>query len=227
MLKKYLLLFGLGLSLVACGGGEANKTAGGSEAGAGTAAAVEDPAAQAKKENYAMPAAEMVRSKCESMKPKSVKELSGGMKKFFYQLTADNRASLSLFGGNSINLSKKELLVIVDFIQYKDLSCGGQKVRYGVGARLFLHIKKTSKGLNVSDLATVAAGVQLNQATVTYSIETVGVTGRKVSAALPGTGDFNVEAYHKVIKAVDEVQKLTLDNEEGVVIDPQIIPIVN
>ena len=208
------------LALFACGDKNANSEASGSQGSDALS-----PAELAKVEEYALPAAELVRKKCESSKPKTMRELSGGMKKFFYQLTSDNKAGLTVFGANSAKISKKEMMTIVDFIQYKDVTCGGERLRYGVGARLFLHVKNTSKGINVSDMGSLAAGVQLNKASVTYSVETIGVTGTKVSAVLPGTGDFNVEAYGKVIRAVDEIQRLAADNVEGVVIDPQLIPI--
>jgi hypothetical protein len=159
--------------------------------------------------------------------PKSMRELSGGMKKVFYQFTSKNAANLSLFGMGNLNLGKKEVMVIVDFMQYKDQSCSGSPVRYGVGARLFLHIKKLQGGVQVTDLTKLAAGVELGKASITYSIEVIGLTGDKIRASLPATGDFDVEAYGKVISAVDKIQMLASDQEEGIVVDPQVIPTSN
>ena len=184
-----------------------------------------DAAVSAEGGNYVMPSEEVIKNKCAAAKPKTMKELSGGMKKLYYQLTKDNSASLNIFGAGNINLGKKELLVIVDFVQYKDTNCGGESLRYGVGARLFLHVKKLGKGIKTNDLPHLAAGVQLGQASITYSIETIGITGSKISDVMPGTGNFDVEAYAKVTKAVDDIQRLARDGQEGVVIDPQVIPV--
>lgn len=159
--------------------------------------------------------------------PRTMRELSGGMKKLFYQFNSKNSANLALFGVANVGLSKKEVMVIVDFVQYKDASCPGGSIRFGVGARLFLHIKQIQGGIKVTDLPKLAAGVELGKASVTYSVETIGITGDAIRAALPNTGDFNVEAYGKVMSAVDRIQMLARDGQEGVVIDPQIIPIAN
>lgn len=157
--------------------------------------------------------------------PTSMRELSSGMKKVFYQFTSNNAANLKLFGIANASLGKKEVMVIVDFMQYKDNNCKETKIRYGVGARLFLNIKKAQGGINVTDLAKLAAGVEYGKAAVTYSIEVIGLTGDKIRAALPSAGDFNVEAYAKVISAVDKIQMLASDKEDGVIINPQVIPL--
>lgn len=160
-------------------------------------------------------------------KPATMRDLSGGMKQIYYQFTSDNSASLSLFGMANLKLGKKEVVVIVDFLQYKDLTCSGTSVRYGVGARLFLTIKKAQGGIKVTDLPKLAAGVELGKASVTYSIEVIGLTGDKIRAALPSAGDFNVEAYGKVVSAIDKIRALASDGQAGVIIDPQIIPTSN
>lgn len=169
---------------------------------------------------------ESVESKCPP--PRTMRDLSGGLKKLFYQFNSDNSANLSLFGMASVKLGRKEVMMIVDFIQYKDSKCAGTgTVRFAVGARLFLHIKQAAGSLRVTDLPKLAAGVELGKASITYSIETVGLTGDAVRGVLPNTGDFNVEAYGKVVSAIDKIQMLAKDGQEGVVIDPQIVPVAN
>ena len=165
--------------------------------------------------------------KCQ--KPETVRDLSSGMQKIFYQMNADNSASLAVFGGMAgLKIGKKEAVVIVDFMQYKDMNCE-EKARYGVGVRLFLHIKKSFKGLDVNNLPQLAANAQLGKATVQYTIKTIGVTGPKINDLIPrsATNVFDVDGYASVINAVDKIQNLIKDNVEGVVIDPQLIPIVD
>ncbi len=210
---KNLFVGGLALLLFSC-----NQPAGGTAAG-GDATTTEggDPQVTEVK-NYQKPA----EPACPT--PATMRELSGGMKQIYYQFTSDNSASLSVFGMAGVKLGKKEVVVIVDFLQYKDLSCTGSSVRYGVGARLFLTIKKAQGGIKVTDLPKLAAGVELGKASVTYSIEVIGLTGDKIRAALPSAGDFNVEAYGKVVSAIDKIRSLAADGVAGVVVDPQIIP---
>ena len=159
--------------------------------------------------------------------PKTVRDLSSGMQKLFYQVNSDNVASLSLFGGAAgLKLGKKEIIVIVDFTQFKDINCE-EKARYGVGVRLFLKIKKSFKGLDLNNLPHLAANVQLGKASVEYRIQTLGITGDKINALIPrsATNNFDVDGYANVVNAVDEIQALIKDGVEGVVIDPQQMPL--
>lgn len=159
-------------------------------------------------------------------KPTTVRELSGGMQKIFYQINKDNAVNLSLFGGSGISLGKKEMVVIVDFMQHKDLKCEDKDTRYGVGVRLFLHIKKVSRKIDLNDLPNLAASVQLGKASVQYVFKTIGVTGNKINSLIPrsSTNTFDVEGYAGVVSAVDQIQKLIRDDIDGVIIDPQQIP---
>jgi hypothetical protein len=159
-------------------------------------------------------------------KPTTVRELSGGMQKIFYQINKDNEVNLALFGGSGIRLGKKEMIVIVDFMQHKDLKCEDKETRYGVGVRLFLHIKKASRKMDLNDLPNLAANVQLGKASVQYIIKTIGVTGDKINNLIPRstTNTFDVEGYAGVVNAVDRIQQLIRDDIDGVIIDPQQIP---
>ncbi|WCL80777.1 hypothetical protein PPO43_12430 [Saprospira sp. CCB-QB6] len=157
--------------------------------------------------------------------PKTVADLSSGLKKIFYQFNDKNQASLALFG-KSMQLGKKEVVVIVDYMQYKDMDCDEDKSRYGVGVRLFLHIEKANRKIDLNNLPQLAANVQLGRASVRYVFQTIGVTGPKINDLLPksNTNTFDVEGYANVIHAVDQVQSLIRDGIEGVNIAPQAIP---
>ena len=114
----------------------------------------------------------------------------------------------------------------MDFTQFKDINCE-EKARYGVGVRLFLKIKKSFKGLDLNNLPHLAANVQLGKASVEYRIQTLGITGDKINALIPrsATNNFDVDGYANVVNAVDEIQALIKDGVEGVVIDPQQMPL--
>lgn len=157
--------------------------------------------------------------------PKTVADLSSGLKKIFYQFNNKNQASLALFG-RDMQLGKKEVVVIVDYMQYKDMDCDEDQSRYGVGVRLFLHIEKANRKIDLNNLPQLAANVQLGRASVRYVFQTIGVTGPKINDLLPksNTNTFDVEGYANVIHAVDQVQSLIRDGIEGVNIAPQAIP---
>lgn len=157
--------------------------------------------------------------------PKTVADLDGGLKKIYYQFNKNNQGSLALFG-KEMQLGKKEVVVIVDYMQYKDMDCEEDQSRYGVGVRLFLHIEKASRKIDLNNLPQLAAHVQLGRASVRYIFQTIGVTGPKINDILPksNTNTFDVEGYASVIRAVDQVQSLIRDGIDGVKIAPQAIP---
>jgi hypothetical protein len=160
-------------------------------------------------------------------RPRTMAELSGGLQKYFYKFTDDSNVNLDVFGYGGGQLGKKELLLIVDWVQFKEQECSqGNRKRYGVGARLFLHITKKKRGVSLQ-LPTLAANVELDRAEVTYTISTIGITGDQVLDALPTGATFDVENYAKVINAVDRIITLARDNTDGVIIDPQLLPEVS
>lgn len=216
----YLLAAALLMSVVACNSDTASTENQEKKTGTDTTAVAETKAVEYKNN------AEVVQDAACQV-PKTMRDLTSGVKDFFYYVNSSNEGTLSLFGMASVTLGKKEQMVIIDFSQFKDLKCEEKPIRYGVGARLFLHIKKIKRGVNLAKLPDVAAEVQSGRAVVTYSIETVGITGEKILDILPDAGDFNVEAYNEVINAVNNIRRLTKDNEAGVVITPQIIPLTS
>lgn len=159
-------------------------------------------------------------------KPVRMTDLTGGLQKFFYKFTANSSVDLELFGYGGGKLGKKEVLLIVDFVQFKNVDCSGESVRFGVGARLFLNIKSFKSSININKLPMLAAAAEFDKATVTYNISTIGIVGDKVLDALPTGAEFNVESYAKVVSAVDQIIRLAKDNTTGVNIEPQVLPVV-
>lgn len=157
--------------------------------------------------------------------PKKMTDLTSGLQKLFYKYTAKSNYNLSLMGYGGGALSKKEVLLIVDFVQFKDVDCSGETIRFGVGARLFLKIKDNKSRIDITNLPKLAAAAEFGKAEVSYSISTLGIVGDKILDVLPTGSDFNVESYAKVVSAVDQIIRLAKDNSAGVQIDPQVIPV--
>lgn len=222
-MNRLQLLFGgilcAGL-FAACNNNESNGgTTGG---GTATVAGTEETVLPEVTKTYVLPKAD------DCARPASMGDLTSGIKKLFYMVTSNNDAGLKIFG-QGLSISKKEMLVVVDFVQYKDMNGCAEKVRYGVGARLRLHVKKANMGANFdfSNLKGLAAYCEIGKATVKYSIDVIGITGPKVLDALPRASDnnFDVDGYSQVMMAVDKIQNMAKDGIEGVTITPQIIPV--
>lgn len=156
--------------------------------------------------------------------PTSMNDLTGGLEKNFYKYSSSSNINLKILGWGGGELGKKELLIMTDFVQYKRVICSDGETRfYGVGARLFLHIKSRKRKVNLT-LSQLAANVELNRAEVTYKIKTIGIVGDKVLDVLPTGSKFDVDNYAKVVAAIDNIIKLAKDNTEGVIIEPQLLP---
>ncbi len=160
---------------------------------------------------------------CENI-PENMAELTGGIKKYFYKFSSKSSANLDAFGYGGGSLENKETLLIVDFVQHKDIFCtDGKKRTFGVGARLFLKISKKKRNISFG-LPKLAANVELGKAEVEYTISTIGLTGDKILDVLPTGNEFDVENYAKIVNSIDNIIKLAKDNTDGVNIEPQLLP---
>ena len=156
--------------------------------------------------------------------PENMGDLTGGIKKYFYKFSAKSSANLDAFGYGGGSLENKETLLIVDFVQHKDVFCtDGKKRTFGVGARLFLKISKKKRSVSFG-LPKLAANVELGKAEVEYTISTIGLTGDKILDALPTGNEFDVENYAKIVNSIDSIIRLAKDSTDGVNIDPQLLP---
>ena len=155
--------------------------------------------------------------------PKTISELTSGVEKFMYTCNSSSNLRLSTFGYSGAQLSKNETLVVVYFVQHKTIRGIKGIETYGVGAKLFLRIKKMKQRISMG-LPSLAASVQLGLAEVEFTFSTIGITGKKVREALPKGQEFNVENYRDVMTSIDKIIALSNDGENGVSIEPQYIP---
>lgn len=155
--------------------------------------------------------------------PQRMSDLNGGIKKYFRKFSRDDQHKVDALGWAGAKLAKKEVLIIYDYIQYTEVT--GHV--YGVGARLFIHIRKTKSRVDLSSLTNIAANVQLNRASVTFDISTIGIVGDEISKVLPRSNDFDVENYSAVMKSIDSIIRLAKDGQQGVQISPKLIDLPN
>jgi hypothetical protein len=130
--------------------------------------------------------------------PKKISDLDMGGLVQIYKFTSDMSAQATIlgFGGN---IGKKELVLVKDYTRYHDVTCNGQTKHYGIGLRLFIHVKSLKGGISAT-LANVAASVQLNRATADYSLKTLGfgLNADIVADGLSDQSDYNVDNFGKL-----------------------------
>ena len=158
--------------------------------------------------------------KCGTL-PTLMSDLTSGLRKKVVKFTSSSNSKLGLWGFGG-TLKSSEVLLIVDFVQFLTIECSDTARSFGVGARLYLHIKKKKKGVSF-ELAKLAANVELNRASVTYTVSTIGIVGDSIIEVLPTGSNFDVENYGKVVTAVDNIIRLAKDGQDGVIVTPQLL----
>ncbi|HAV5583224.1 TPA: hypothetical protein JI121_02415 [Acinetobacter baumannii] len=172
-----------------------------------------------------------LKEKCSSLPdaPKTLKDLTGGFKIFSSSVSESAAVSADIIGLGDVTGKKSAFVQILQYAQIGERYCktdyGTYPVNFGVGSQANLHIKKIDGSVNLSQIPTLAATVQLGKSEIKFSMTTLGLTGEKVNNALPkfngGIGDFDVDNYAKMIASIDEVRLLTYNKETIVV--PQLI----
>ena len=155
-------------------------------------------------------------------KLKKPSDFNSGWDIKYYELTSDDNETLSLWGISG-NLSNKQAYIIKDYYMYKNVDT----LRYGIGLRLYVYVKSSKKGADLSGLPKVAASVELAKSTASYRISGIGFNVPQDIAKQifsNDDADFNVTNFAIVTKKFDAVASVLVDSTKGLTIDPQRIP---
>lgn len=155
--------------------------------------------------------------------PTKIIELNSGSGFEYYKFSSDQSAEAKAFGFGG-TISKKELLIVRDYVRYKLVMCGTEEKKYGIGLRCFIHVKKLKGSLSAT-LANIAGSVQLDRGSAVFSLKSLGfgIGGDIIADGLSGQGDFNVENFAKVEVTFNNVLK-TLKDSSTVSINPVELP---
>jgi hypothetical protein len=101
---------------------------------------------------------------------------------------------------------------------------GGQfnvPVYIGIGLRVSADIRTYESGINISGLGTIGASAELKQLTGSLTVQTLGVNGKSISAALPIQSELNQTTAQNAIVAVGAIKALLY--EQGTVLAPRVV----
>ena len=99
-------------------------------------------------------------------------------------------------------------------------------VYIGVGLRLTASIIVKKGKVNLSSLASLAAAAEAGKLTGTLTVQTLGITGNIVSAALPLPSEINQTTIQNAILALGSI-KAIIHDEANTVISPRVVGIYN
>ncbi|WP_143884915.1 hypothetical protein [Chryseobacterium binzhouense] len=170
---------------------------------------------------------------CTYTEPTKLADLDGGFQFRQYFFTNENKAALNAFGIASSNVDSKRSYLVIDYLQYKDISCYKiPTIRYagGIRAELTIHDSKSIfKGAGVGSLAGLAMDVENKRKKIDISIKTIGITGLDSRVPLPENNNFDIATFAD-LKAVITFLK-TMKDKEGVdgeiKFAPQVIPVLD
>ena len=170
---------------------------------------------------------------CTYLEPKNLYDLDGGFQFRQYFFTNENKAALNAFGIASSSVDSKRSYLVIDYLQYKDVSCYKiPTIRYAVGIRAELTIhdsKKIFNGAGVGSLAGLAMDVENKKKKIDISIRTIGITGLDSRVPLPENNNFDIATFAD-LKAVVTFLKTMKDKENNdgeIKFSPQIIPVLD
>ncbi|MGV8095657.1 MAG: hypothetical protein AB2L24_27725 [Mangrovibacterium sp.] len=125
-------------------------------------------------------------------------------------------AGLTVPGFGGIKLGKSETNLNVYYVETKMVKTGTDTLVYGIGYSTHYLFKKLKRGIDVSNLASVAASAQLegNKTSVYYSLQTFGVK----SLGLVGyfkpqvNSNFNVDGFGVIQSSIDGIHHVLSDS---------------
>ncbi|WP_288244469.1 hypothetical protein [uncultured Chryseobacterium sp.] len=156
--------------------------------------------------------------------PTTIAQLNSGAGFEMYKFTSDAAAEATAMGFTG-SIGKKELLIIQDYRRYKIVNCDGIQKKIGIGLRCFIHVKQIKAKFGGS-LPNIAASAQLDMASATFSLKSLGfgMNGSLIADGLGSQGDYNVDNFGKLAVTFNNVLKALDDDNTKISINPVELP---
>lgn len=99
-------------------------------------------------------------------------------------------------------------------------------VYVGVGLRLTALVETRRGGINLSSLGAIAAAVDADRASGSLTVQTIGINGSQVAAALPLPSELNTESVQNAILSLGSIKGM-IYNRTATNITPRVVGIYN
>lgn len=147
--------------------------------------------------------------------PQSRDELSS-MRTVVKVYNGAHDAGLTVPGFGGVKLGKSETNLNVYYVETKMVKTGTDTAVYGIGYSTHYLFKKLKRGIDASNLASVAASAQLqsNKTSVYYSLQTFGIK----SLGLVGyfkpqvNSNFDVDGFGVIQSGIDGIHQVLSDS---------------
>lgn len=150
-------------------------------------------------------------------------DLVDGFKIFSYSVSGSLAVGLNIWT-NSGNVSKTDRVHVYDLVWYKGCrdSEGDLYGRYISGVQLKLKSSGLEASASSGGLSFLAANAELNQARVRFELQTTGISGPGVDAAMPPStdGTYDVQTHVELFQAIDRLREAVQANNGKVYFTP-------
>lgn len=127
-----------------------------------------------------------------------------------------SNAGISIPGFGGLKLGKKQSNLNVYYIESKVADSDGEPVVYGIGYSIHYLFDKVRKGINIKNLASVAASAQLEKSktSVSYSMQSFGIRSNDLAKFFKPQvdGDFDVKGFGIIQSSIDGIQNVLTDS---------------
>jgi hypothetical protein len=139
------------------------------------------------------------------------------LKRVVKMYNGSDNAGLNVPGFGSLKLGKDETNVNIYYLESKIVKSANDTLVYGIGYSVHYLYKRIKGGVDVSNLANVAASVQLDskRTSVFYAMQTYGIAGTPVVRYFnPGDGSkaFDVDGFGTVQTSLNGIHNILADS---------------
>lgn len=157
---------------------------------------------------------------CQQMAPKSIQDLKDGVVIDAYDFFDGDEKALGLLGFFNVDIKKEERITVIEYLQKGSIACNNRTKKYGIGARLMMRVISHTKKARLDTPQQITASVIFGQATVKFSMHTLGITGPGV-AHLNMSGSITENTYSSFILSISELLKQAYEGTGQFIICPQ------
>ena len=98
-------------------------------------------------------------------------------------------------------------------------------VYVGVGLRLTAEVTSLEANANLSGLSAIAAEVAAGRLKGSLTVQSLGITGKSISAALPLPSEINETTIQNALVAIGSIKGQIYDGNDAVIISPRVVGI--
>lgn len=125
-------------------------------------------------------------------------------------------AGIKVPGFGGLTLDRRQSNMNVYFVETKVVETASDTTVYGIGYSVHYLFNKVKKGIDITNLASVAASAQLqnNKTSVSYSLQSFGITGKDLAKFFKPevNSNFDVDGFGVIQSKIDGIHNVITDS---------------